>query len=289
MRRCLGEGESTIVNVSQAGEPLCNRGRHGFGPSLPSALLDLALEVSGELGAGGRVAADIAQRELLEPHFVQRPRRPPLPAPVHRPFCATLPHHQGSSCRRGGATAKGSRGRAYVLESIEPTPKLTPPGATPTLDDLPRILAEFETIGEALDYAAKGRRGLNFHDARGSLTRAYPYSELRDDALVQARRLITLGIKPGDRVALIAETGAEFAACFFGAVYAGAWPVPLPLRGWPARRMQPPTASVTPSRPRATAAAAAFRSAATPRAPSVRPAAPAPPSLLAAGTGAPGV
>ena len=106
---------------------------------------------------------------------------------------------------------------------------LTPPGATPTLDDLPRILAEFETIGEALDYAAKGARGLNFHDARGTLIRAYPYSELRDDALVQARRLIALGIKPGDRVALIAETGPEFAAAFFGAVYAGAWPVPLPL------------------------------------------------------------
>ena len=32
------------------------------------------------------------------------------------------------------------------------------------------------TIGEALDYAAQGRRGLNFHDARGTLTRAYPYS-----------------------------------------------------------------------------------------------------------------
>src|SRR5439155_5940521 len=37
------------------------------------------------------------------------------------------------------------------------------------------------------------------------------------------------GIAPGDRIALVAETGAEFAACFFGAVYAGAWPVPLPL------------------------------------------------------------
>lgn len=106
---------------------------------------------------------------------------------------------------------------------------LTPPGATPTLDTLPRILAEFDTIGEALDYAARGSRGLNFHDARGTLTRAYPYSEMRDDALLQARRLVTLGIKPGDRVALIAETGPEFAAAFFGAVYAGAWPVPLPL------------------------------------------------------------
>jgi fatty-acyl-CoA synthase len=106
---------------------------------------------------------------------------------------------------------------------------LTPPGATPTLDTLPRLLAEFETIGEALDYAATGARGLNFHDARGTLVRAYPYAELRGDALVQAHRLIALGIGPGDRVALIAETGPEFAANFFGAVYAGAWPVPLPL------------------------------------------------------------
>ncbi|MGH6659537.1 MAG: AMP-binding protein, partial [Sphingomicrobium sp.] len=92
-----------------------------------------------------------------------------------------------------------------------------------------RRLAEFETLGDALDYAAKGRRGLNFHDPRGALARAYPYAELRSDSQDVARRLVALGIKPGDRVALIAETGAEFASCFFGAVYAGAWPVPLPL------------------------------------------------------------
>jgi fatty-acyl-CoA synthase len=106
---------------------------------------------------------------------------------------------------------------------------LAPPGATPTLDSQPRRLADFATLGEALDYAAEGVRGLNFHDARGSLVRAYPYSELREDALAHALRFIALGIVPGDRVALVAETGAEFAACFFGAVYAGAWPVPLPL------------------------------------------------------------
>ena len=109
------------------------------------------------------------------------------------------------------------------------TNELAPPGATPTLDTLPRRLADFATLGEALDYAAKGRRGLNFHDARGTLTRAYTFAELREDALVEARRFIALGIKPGDRIALVAETGTEFAACFFGAVYAGAWPVPLPL------------------------------------------------------------
>jgi len=109
------------------------------------------------------------------------------------------------------------------------TTELAPAGATPTLDTLPRRLADFATIGEALDYAAQGRRGFNFHDARGTLTETYTYAELRDDSLVAARRLITLGIKPGDRVALVAETGHEFAAAFFGAVYAGAWPVPLPL------------------------------------------------------------
>ncbi len=106
---------------------------------------------------------------------------------------------------------------------------LAPPGGTPTIDDLPRRVADFATVGEALDYAARGRRGLNFHDARGTLERAYAYCELRTDAVAAARRFVTLGTKPGDRIALIAETGAEFAAAFFGAIYAGAWPVPLPL------------------------------------------------------------
>ena len=107
--------------------------------------------------------------------------------------------------------------------------ELAPPGATPTVDTQRRRLADFDTIGEALDYAAEGRRGLNFHDARGMLERAYTYAELREDAMEHARRFVALGIRHGDRIAMVAETGPEFAACFFGAVYAGAWPVPLPL------------------------------------------------------------
>jgi len=106
---------------------------------------------------------------------------------------------------------------------------LAPEGYTPTLDELPRRFADFANLGEALDYAAEGKRGMNFHDARGGLVRAYPYSELRHDALGHARRFLTLGLKKGDRIAMIAETGPEFAASFFGAIYAGLWPVPLPL------------------------------------------------------------
>ena len=108
----------------------------------------------------------------------------------------------------------------------ERTESLVP---TPTDDALPRRLADFATLGEALDYAAQGVRGLNFHDPRGTLIRAYTFSEMRQDALAMARRLIASGVKPTDRIALIAETGVEFASLFFGVVYAGAWPVPLPL------------------------------------------------------------
>jgi fatty-acyl-CoA synthase len=104
--------------------------------------------------------------------------------------------------------------------------KLTP---TPSDDALPRRYADFATLCEALDYAAGGERGLNFHDPRGNLIRAYPFAELRRDAIAMAYRLIARGIKPGERIAMLAETGPDFAAAFFGAIYAGIWPVPLPL------------------------------------------------------------
>jgi fatty-acyl-CoA synthase len=105
----------------------------------------------------------------------------------------------------------------------------TPLVVTATEDALPRRMSDFDTLGDALDYAARGKRGLNFHDARGTLARPYPYAELRADALQYAYQLVARGIAPGERIALIAETGPEFAALFFGCVYAGAWPVPLPL------------------------------------------------------------
>jgi fatty-acyl-CoA synthase len=100
---------------------------------------------------------------------------------------------------------------------------------TPNDCPLPRRRADFATFTEAIDYAARSAKGLNFHDARGQLERVYPYSELRADAVAMAYRFAAAGVAKGDRVALVAETGPEFAALFCGAIYAGAWPVPLPL------------------------------------------------------------
>ena len=103
------------------------------------------------------------------------------------------------------------------------------PMPTPNDCDLPRRRSDFATFAEAIDYAAKSEKGLNFHDMRGALERVYPYSEMRADAMKAARQFAAMGIEKGDRVALVAETGAEFAALFCGCIYAGAWPVPLPL------------------------------------------------------------
>jgi fatty-acyl-CoA synthase len=122
----------------------------------------------------------------------------------------------------------GERVSACIWDGL---PNISMIELTPTPNDcsLPRRRADFATLNEAIDYAALSAKGLNFHDARGNLERAYPYSEMRDDALLWAYRLIAAGIRKGDRVALVAETSPEFASLFCGAVLTGAWPVPLPL------------------------------------------------------------
>ena len=102
---------------------------------------------------------------------------------------------------------------------------------TPTPNDcnLPRRRSDFATFNEAIDYAARSEKGLNFHDMRGTLERVYPFAEMREDALKLAYIMKARGIGKDDRVALVAETSPEFAALFCACVYAGAWPVPLPL------------------------------------------------------------
>lgn len=103
------------------------------------------------------------------------------------------------------------------------------PARTPRRNNgLSQKLGGFATIAEGLDYAALGQTGFNFFSSRGALQRVLPYSELRDKALVTARKLVSAGIKPGDRVGIVAETGADFMVVFFGCQYAGLIPCPMP-------------------------------------------------------------
>ena len=82
--------------------------------------------------------------------------------------------------------------------------------ATKINDLLPLRNANFDTLVEALEYAAKGQTGYNFYDGRGELYAVLSYRELRDEARILARRLLGLGCKRGSRVAVIAETEPMF-------------------------------------------------------------------------------
>ena len=100
---------------------------------------------------------------------------------------------------------------------------------TPTAPDRAIRLADFATLVEALDFAAQGETGVNLYGLRGELAEAVPYRDLRTSARQIAGRLLAVGLKPGDRVGLIAETDADFVRAFFACQYAGLTPAPLPL------------------------------------------------------------
>jgi fatty-acyl-CoA synthase len=100
--------------------------------------------------------------------------------------------------------------------------------STPTRHALPFRAADFASLPEALDYAAGGATGTNFYSGRGELYASLSYSDLRTQALSLARKLLSLGLAKGDRVAMVAETHPDFLRVFFACQYAGLVPVALP-------------------------------------------------------------
>ncbi len=99
---------------------------------------------------------------------------------------------------------------------------------TPTNNSLPLKTSGYRSLAEALDYAAKGTTGCNFHNGRGELTAVLSYTQLRARALEIAVRLAGLDLPRGSRVALVADTQPDFHVMFFACQYAGLVPVPLP-------------------------------------------------------------
>lgn len=99
---------------------------------------------------------------------------------------------------------------------------------TPT-HTLPMRYADFPTLVEALDYAALGCAGMYFYDRRIQLENTLEYRQLQQRAKAGARRLLSLNIRKGERVALIAETSTGFVEAFFACQYAGLVAVPLAI------------------------------------------------------------
>jgi len=105
-------------------------------------------------------------------------------------------------------------------------PALSP---TPTDNAIDKRLGDFATLTDALDYAAAGVGGMNFYTARGELADVITWAEMREDALGVAGRFLARGLQPGDRVAIVAETEADFSRALMGCLYARLVPCPVPL------------------------------------------------------------
>ena len=102
--------------------------------------------------------------------------------------------------------------------------------ATPTTSPaLATRRSDFDTICEALDYAARGETGFNFFAAKGDLAQVLTYRELRERAREFGQGLVRLGLAKGERVLLIADTDPDFMVAFCGCQYAGVLPVPVAL------------------------------------------------------------
>ena len=109
--------------------------------------------------------------------------------------------------------------RNSSIKSIKPTPLNT---------SLELKSDGFTNLLDALDYASQGNSGFNFYNQRGELKTVLTYRDLRDEAMLLATRLVSLGGIKGDRVGIIAETKPMFHRFFFACLYAGLIPVALP-------------------------------------------------------------
>ena len=90
----------------------------------------------------------------------------------------------------------------------------------------PAIEPKYETLNDMLATAAQSGESLFFVN-RKEQDLEVPMARIRERALSIAADLRNRGVRKGDRVALVLPTCPEFVECFFGALCAGAIPVPL--------------------------------------------------------------
>src|SRR5688572_21849735 len=83
------------------------------------------------------------------------------------------------------------------------------------------------TLVDVLQQAASvTHKGFTFLDDRLAES-VWSFAELSREAARRARIFRTLGLNPGDRIAMIVPDGEDFVLSFFGAVRAGLVPVPM--------------------------------------------------------------
>jgi len=142
---------------------------------------------------------------------------------LERAFDVTLPEHVLAEAERAGdllaALREAVPGR-FAGSPVAAGLRVGPPAARPD---------RATTLTEMLDWHAEHqpeRPHVILSSGRID-TRTLSYADLAAEARRVAGGLRQWGLEPGDRVAIMLPTGAEFLASFFGALYAGGVPVPI--------------------------------------------------------------
>lgn len=125
-------------------------------------------------------------------------------------------------------TINSSRTETLFRNAADDALKKAPYESTPTQGSMPMVLGRFDSLLEALDYAAENETGYNFFSARGEMLSTLPYRTLREKAMALGE-VFAARFAAGSRIGLVAETRPEFVIGFFACQYAGLVPAPMPM------------------------------------------------------------
>jgi 1-acyl-sn-glycerol-3-phosphate acyltransferase len=190
-----------------------------------ATLLGVVEEVARELNPGHRNQAATLGSRLDRDLGIDSLGRAELVVRIERAFGVALPEHtlaETETPRDLLAAVLTQNHAAPILQQ----PRILPAPAVPASAPAP---VEAATLCAALDWHAD-RRADRPHiilEDVGAAPSTISYSALAEKARSIARGLRELNIAAGDRVAIMLPTSGAFVTAFFGALYAGAVPVPI--------------------------------------------------------------
>ncbi len=170
-----------------------------------------------ELGLGSLERVELLLR-LGDVFGVRLPDQAVAEADTVEDLVAAVLHQEAEAEENGGASAS-ARYHHGLADST----------AAPAYRDLSSELAAAETLPQVLRLRARacsGQPHIYLKEDDGK-TRTITYHELLERATVVANALLLRGLAPGNTVAIMLPTCADFFPTFFGILLAGGIPVPI--------------------------------------------------------------
>jgi 1-acyl-sn-glycerol-3-phosphate acyltransferase len=221
-RKAVVEAQALGVVRQVLGELGGSRGLEELAARGPAAHLER------ELGLGSLERVELMLR-LGDASGMRLPDRVVAEADTVQNLIDAILHEESEAADRGASP------RGEVSAASPASPATLPPGARPsTPADLAEKIRNAETLTEILRLRGRGEPGrahIHLYE-EGDDPREITFGELYDRASAVATELQNRGLEPGQTVAIMLPTCAEFFFTFAGVLLAGGIPVPIypPIR-----------------------------------------------------------